>query len=218
MSKKQRDSLYAEVQKHQQTQERANSAGGIPIPTRGGDDAGENGNGGRAYSRSSSSTALSDLDDIGALPDNLLFDLPLTPEDAGEYCSLELLGGSGGSSSSSQSSPEQSGQEFSETPHIKHEYQLLHESSMYTHSPLNGQPEGCSLLEIGQTLKSLHQTHLCFLLLYCTIVYTVTSATYTDSVGVSQSLQSQQYSITQNAWWHLKHISIGRQLFKYDQH
>ncbi|XP_017580935.1 RAR-related orphan receptor C a [Pygocentrus nattereri] len=162
MSKKQRDSLYAEVQKHQQSQERAGGTGAVSLPPRGGDEVGENGNGGhgRAYSRSSSSTALSDLDDIGALPDSLLFDLPLTPEGAGEYCSLEMLGGSRGSSSSSQSSPEQSGQEFNDTPHIKHEYELLHETGMYTHSPLSGQPDGCSLLEIERITQSVVKSHI----------------------------------------------------------
>lgn len=147
MSKKQRDSLYAEVQKHQQSQERAGvlSNGG---PGHTGDEAGEKGiSHGRAYSRGSSTT-LSDLDDITTLPDGLLLDLPLTPEEAADYCSLELLGGSGGSSSSSQSSPEPSRHEFSDVTHIKHEYQTLHESGLYTRSLLNP-PEGCSLMEIG---------------------------------------------------------------------
>uniref|UniRef100_A0A8B9HR03 RAR-related orphan receptor C a n=1 Tax=Astyanax mexicanus TaxID=7994 RepID=A0A8B9HR03_ASTMX len=125
MSKKQRDSLYAEVQKHQQSQERTSGPGGITLPSRVNDDIGENGNGGH-----------------------------------GRYCSLDLLGGSGGSSSSSQSSPEQSVQEFSDTPHIKHEYQLLHETGMYTHSPLNGQPEGCSLLEIERITQSVVKSHV----------------------------------------------------------
>lgn len=147
MSKKQRDSLYAEVQKHQQSQERAGGLGnGISGHT--GDEAGENGNGhSRAYSRGSSTT-LSDLDDITTLPDGLLFDLPLTPEEAADYCSLELLGGSGGSSSSSQSSPESNRQEFGDVTHIKHEYMSPHDSGLFTRSILNP-PEGCSLMEIG---------------------------------------------------------------------
>lgn len=132
MSKKQRDSLYAEVQKHQQGQEHVSSvvsSGGVR------EEPGENSHDGhtRTCSRSSS-TALSDLDDLGGL----LFDLPLTPED--EYCGLELKGNnrtsgegsSGGSNSSSHSSVE-----------LKHEYQLLH---MY--SPRN---DGLSLLETGQS-------------------------------------------------------------------
>lgn len=144
MSKKQRDSLYAEVQKHQQSQERAGGLGN-GVPSHAGDEVGENGSShGRAYSRGSST----DLDDITTLPDGLLFDLPLTPEEAADYCSLELLGGSGGSSSSSQSSPESNRQEFSDMIHIKHEYQTLHETGLYTRSLLNP-PEGCSLMEIG---------------------------------------------------------------------
>lgn len=132
MSKKQRDSLYAEVQKHQQGQECVSSgmsSGGA------GEEPGENSPDGhpRTCSRSSS-TALSDLDDLGGL----LFDLPLTSED--EYSGLEpqgnnRAGGEGSSgrcNSSSHSSTES-----------KHNYQLLH-----SHSPLN---EGFSLLETGQS-------------------------------------------------------------------
>uniref|UniRef100_A0A9J8DHA6 RAR-related orphan receptor C a n=1 Tax=Cyprinus carpio carpio TaxID=630221 RepID=A0A9J8DHA6_CYPCA len=156
MSKKQRDSLYAEVQKHQQSQERA---GGNGVPGHAGDEVGENGRShGRAYSRGSSTT-LSDLDDITMLPDGLLFDLPLTPEEAADYCSLELLGGSSGSSSSSQSSPEPSRQEFSDTTHIKHEYQTLHETGLYTHSLLNP-PEGCSLMEIERITQNVVKSHI----------------------------------------------------------
>ncbi|MCI4380526.1 hypothetical protein PGIGA_G00240950 [Pangasianodon gigas] len=141
MSKKQRDSLYAEVQKHQQGQECVSSvmsSGGV------GEEPGENSHDGhtRTCSRSSS-TALSDLDDLGGL----LFDLPLTPED--EYCSLELQGNnrtsgegsSGGSNSSSHSSME-----------LKHECQLLH-----THSPLN---EGFSLLETERIAQSVVKSHV----------------------------------------------------------
>uniref|UniRef100_A0A671R1R7 Nuclear receptor ROR-beta-like n=1 Tax=Sinocyclocheilus anshuiensis TaxID=1608454 RepID=A0A671R1R7_9TELE len=108
MSKKQRDSLYAEVQKHQQSQE---WAGGL-------------GNG-----------------------------------EAADYCSLELLGGSGGSSSSSQSSPEPNRQEFSDTTHIKHEYQTLHEMGLYTRSLLNP-PEGCSLMEIERITQNVVKSHI----------------------------------------------------------
>lgn len=144
MSKKQRDSLYAEVQKHQQTQ---GGGGGAR------EDGGEDPIHGRAYSRSSA-PALSDLDDITTLPDGLLFDLPLTPEGASEYCALELLGGSGGSSSSTQSSPEQSGPDFADGGPVDREYQLLHEPSLFAHSLLNGSPAGCSLLEIGGSSAS----------------------------------------------------------------
>uniref|UniRef100_A0A672L877 Nuclear receptor ROR-beta-like n=1 Tax=Sinocyclocheilus grahami TaxID=75366 RepID=A0A672L877_SINGR len=119
MSKKQRDSLYAEVQKHQQSQERVGGNGS---------------NHGRAYSRGSSST-LSDLDDITMLPDGLLFDLPLTPEEAADYCSLD------------------------DTTHIKHEYQTLHKMGLYTRSLLNP-PEGCSLMEIERITQNVVKSHI----------------------------------------------------------
>lgn len=143
MSKKQRDSLYAEVQKHQQSQVCA--AHGVREES--GDVAEHNRN-----FRRGSSTALSDLDDITTLPEGLLFDLPLTPEDAGgDYCNLEMLGGSAGSSSSSQSSPEQTNLDFADgNQSIKHEYQLLHDSGLFSHAILNPLPDSCSLHEIGQ--------------------------------------------------------------------
>uniref|UniRef100_A0A8C6TDB0 RAR-related orphan receptor C b n=1 Tax=Neogobius melanostomus TaxID=47308 RepID=A0A8C6TDB0_9GOBI len=100
MSKKQRDSLYAEVQKHQKSQEGLSGGAGttsLPLSREDGvcNSAGEDGEEGlsRSYSSGGSSSTLSDLDDIATLPD--LFDLPLTPEEASEYCSLELLGGGG---------------------------------------------------------------------------------------------------------------------------
>ncbi|KAG7235702.1 hypothetical protein INR49_002332 [Caranx melampygus] len=153
MSKKQRDSLYAEVQKHQQSQECA----GIGAHEENGDMADLS----RPYRRGSS-TALSDLDDITTLPEGLLFDLPLTPEDAGgEYCNLDMLGGSGGSSSSSQSSPEQTNLDFVDGNHsIKHEYQLLHESGLFSHAILNPLPGGCSLLEIERITQSVVKSHI----------------------------------------------------------
>uniref|UniRef100_A0A672I525 RAR-related orphan receptor C b n=1 Tax=Salarias fasciatus TaxID=181472 RepID=A0A672I525_SALFA len=95
MSKKQRDSLYAEVQKHQKSQECVGAGGGgsttLSLPREdgvcgGGAEDGEEGLS-TSYSSRGSSSTLSDLDDIAALPD--LFDLPLTPEEASEYCSLE---------------------------------------------------------------------------------------------------------------------------------
>lgn len=146
MSKKQRDSLYAEVQKHQQSQE----CGGIGSREEKSDTADH----GRTYRRGSSAT-LSDLDDITTLPEGLLFDLPLTPDDGGgDYCNLDMMGGSAGSGSSSQSSPEQTCLDFGDGNHsIKHEYQLLHDSGLFSHAIFNPLPDGCSLLEIGQ-----HQT------------------------------------------------------------
>ncbi|CAB1331411.1 unnamed protein product, partial [Coregonus sp. 'balchen'] len=147
MSKKQRDSLYAEVQKHQASQELTAAR----------EEGGEVGGHGRADSRGSSA-ALSDLDDI-TLPDGLLCDLPLTPEGAErEYCNLEMMGGS---SSSSQSSPEQNGLDFGDSNHhIKHEYQLLHESGLFTHALLNPLPEGFSMLEIERITASVVKSHI----------------------------------------------------------
>ncbi|TMS20651.1 Nuclear receptor ROR-beta [Larimichthys crocea] len=112
--------------------------------------------------RRGSSTALSDLDDITTLPEGLLFDLPLTPEDAGpDYCNLDMLGGSAGSSSSSQSSPEQTNLDFVDGNHgIKHEYQLLHDSGLFSHAIFNPLPEGCSLLEIERITQSVLKSHM----------------------------------------------------------
>lgn len=144
MSKKQRDSLYAEVQKHQQAQECA----ALGVREREDSDMADHG---RTYRRNSPA-ALSDLEDISMMPEGLIFDLPLTPEDAGgDYCNLDVLSGSAGSTSSSQSSPEQTNLDFVDANHsIKHEYQLLHDSGLFSHAILNPLPEGCSLLEIGQ--------------------------------------------------------------------
>lgn len=143
MSKKQRDSLYAEVQKHQQSQECAGHGAR--------EENGDMAEHGRTFRRGSN-TALSDLDDITTLPEGLLFDLSLTPEDAGgDYCNLEMLGGSAGSGSSSQSSPEQTNLDFVDGNHsIKHEYQLLHDSGLFSHAILNPLPDPCSMLDMGQ--------------------------------------------------------------------
>lgn len=137
MSKKQRDSLYAEVQKHQQSQECA-------------------GHGAREESRDLGDHVcnFTEHEDLPNLPEGfVLFDLPPTPEDAGgDYCSQEMLGGSAGSSSSSQSSPEQTNLDFVDGIHsIKHEYQLLHDSGFFSQAILNPLPEACSLLDIGQS-------------------------------------------------------------------
>lgn len=140
MSKKQRDILYSEVQRHQQSQ------AGLGVR----DDKSDMGDLNCAYRRSSSTT-LSDLDDITALPEGLLFELPLTPEEAaGDYYNLNMLSMSGGSSSSSQSSPEQTNIDFGEgNDNIKQEYQLLHDPGLFSHAMLNPLPGGYSLLEIG---------------------------------------------------------------------
>ncbi|XP_053739755.1 RAR-related orphan receptor C a [Synchiropus splendidus] len=153
MSKKQRDSLYAEVQKHQQSQECARH--GVR------EENGDMVDHGRTYRRGSGA-ALSDLDDITTLPEGLLFDLPLTPEDGcGDYCNLDILAGSAGSSSSSQSSPEQTTLDFTEGNHnIKHEYQLLHDSGLFSHAILNPLPEGCSLYELEHITQSVVKSHI----------------------------------------------------------
>uniref|UniRef100_A0A3Q2ZY60 RAR-related orphan receptor C a n=1 Tax=Kryptolebias marmoratus TaxID=37003 RepID=A0A3Q2ZY60_KRYMA len=153
MSKKQRDSLYAEVQKHQQSLECAGAGAR--------EDNSNMADHNCAYRRGSSA-ALSDLDDITTLPEGLLFDLPLTPEDAGgEYCNLDMLGGSAGSSSSSQSSPEQSSLDFADGNNsIKHEYQLLHDSGLFSHAIVNPVPESCSLLEIEHIIQSVVKSHI----------------------------------------------------------
>lgn len=153
MSKKQRDSLYAEVQKHQQSQESV----GVGAHEENSDMADHI----HTYRRGSITT-LSDLDDITTLPEGLLFDLPLTPEDtSGEYCNLDMLGGSTGSSSSSQSSPEQTNLDFVDSNHsIKHEYQLFQESGLFSHAILNPLPDSCSLLEIERITQSVVRSHI----------------------------------------------------------
>ncbi|KAK9519062.1 hypothetical protein VZT92_021815 [Zoarces viviparus] len=154
MSKKQRDSLYAEVQKHQQAQESA------ALGVREREDSDVAGHG-RTYRRISPA-ALSDLEDISVMQEGLMFDLPLTPEDAaGDYCNLDVLSGSAGSTSSSQSSPEQTNLDFLDANHnIKHEYQLLHDSGLFSHAILNPLPEGCSLLEIERITQSVLKSYI----------------------------------------------------------
>lgn len=154
MSKKQRDSLYAEVQKHQQSQECVvHSAREESV------DISDHG---CAYRRGSG-TALGDLDEITTLPEGLLFDLPLTPEDGGgDYCNLEMLGGSAGSSLSSHSSPEQNNLDCVDKHGIKHEYQLLHDSGLFSHAIHTPLPEPCSLLDTGQYKHHRHLLTACW--------------------------------------------------------
>lgn len=168
MSKKQRDSLYAEVQKHQKSQECVSSGGGgsttLSLPREDGlcgvgtEDAEEGLS--RSYSSGGSTSTLSDLDDIAALPD--LFDLPLTPEEASEYCSLELLGGGGtstgntsnssssssSSSSSNQNSPQQTMLDTTDTSGV----QLLHTHPLLSrrHALLDQLPDDCSISDLGE--------------------------------------------------------------------
>ncbi|XP_068604518.1 RAR-related orphan receptor C b [Brachionichthys hirsutus] len=160
MSKKQRDSLYAEVQKHQKSQECADGVCG------GGREDGEEGLS-RSYSTGGSSSTLSDLDDIAALPD--LFDLPLTPEEDSVYCSRELLGGgasagntsnsssssSSSSSLSNQNSPQQSLLDGADSNGI----QRLH-SRAHTHPLLDHLPDGCSITDLEHITQSIVKSHL----------------------------------------------------------
>ncbi|XP_035377868.1 RAR-related orphan receptor C a [Electrophorus electricus] len=160
MSKKQRASLYAEVQKHQQSQEHEGDLGVAPVLPRAGAEPSGSVHG-RAYSRSSSS-APSDFDDVGALPDGLPFDFPRTPEGASEYGTLEPLGGCRGNGSSPQSSPEQSGAECGDGPHVRRDHRPLQEVEMglYTRSLLHGLPDSCSLLEIERITQSIVKSHM----------------------------------------------------------
>lgn len=170
MSKKQRDSLYAEVQKHQKSQEGGSGGAAstsLPLSREDGvcSSAGEDGEEGlsRSYSSGGSSSTLSDLDDIAALPD--LFDLPLTPEEASEYCSLELLGGgastgntsnsssasSSASSLSNQNSPQQTILDGSDSNGI----QLVH-----SHLLLDNLPDDCSIADLERITQSIVKSHL----------------------------------------------------------
>lgn len=172
MSKKQRDSLYAEVQKHQKSQECVGAGGGgstaLSIPKDDGvcGGSGEDGEEGlsRSYSTGGSSSTLSDLDDIAALPD--LFDLPLTPEEASEYCSLELLGGgastgntsnsssssSSSSSLSNQNSPQQTLLDGADGNGIQllHTHSHTHPLLGHTHALLDNLPDDCSITDLGE--------------------------------------------------------------------
>ncbi|KAJ3595482.1 hypothetical protein NHX12_004785 [Muraenolepis orangiensis] len=156
MSKKQRDSLYAEVQKHQKSQEGLGSAGegpgGLSLPREEAmcGAATEDAKGGlsRSYSTGGSSSALSDLEDIAALPD--LFDLPLTPEEASEYCGLDLLGGGDGDSTMMDGA-DGSGM------------QLMHTHALLVHahaSLLDQLPGDCSLVELERITQSILTSHM----------------------------------------------------------
>lgn len=173
MSKKQRDSLYAEVQKHQKSQECVGSGGAgsttLSLPKEdgicggGGEDMEEGLS--RSYSTGGSSSTLSDLDDIAALPD--LFDLPLTPEEASEYCSLDLLGGGGSagntsnsssssstsSSLSNQNSPQQTALDGVDGNGIQllHTHSHTHPLLGHIHALLDQLPDDCSITDLGET-------------------------------------------------------------------
>ncbi|XP_076837213.1 RAR-related orphan receptor C b [Brachyhypopomus gauderio] len=160
MSKKQRDSLYAEVQRHQQLSQDC-----LGVLGRDGDGGGDASGDSRTYSSGGSSTGLGDLDDIATLPDGLLFDLPLSPGEAREYCALELLddrsgGGSSGAGSSNQSSPEPSIMDASEAGRVRHNYELLAEPRLLTHALLGALSDDCSLLEIERITHNAVKSHL----------------------------------------------------------
>lgn len=133
MSKKQRDSLYAEVQKHQQNQEQGGGAEDDPETLS------------RVYTTSVSS-GLSDLDDIAILSDGFLFDFPLTPEGNSTYYNLDLL-------TSAQPSPDQSSIDVSDAKFVKQEsmYELMLEPSLFPHGPLENSQLAADIatIEIG---------------------------------------------------------------------
>ncbi|XP_025932298.1 nuclear receptor ROR-beta-like [Apteryx rowi] len=144
MSKKQRDSLYAEVQKHQQSQEQ----GGVPKDEP------------EALSRvytTSVSSGLSDLDDISALSDGLLFDFPLTPDGGSAYYNLDLL-------ASAQPSPDPSSLDVAEAALIKQEslYELMLEPALLAHGALEGGQLAAdiSVLEIDRIAQNVVKSHL----------------------------------------------------------
>uniref|UniRef100_A0A671X3D0 RAR-related orphan receptor C b n=1 Tax=Sparus aurata TaxID=8175 RepID=A0A671X3D0_SPAAU len=141
MSKKQRDSLYAEVQKHQKSQECVGSGGAGSTTL-------------RSYSTGGSSSTLSDLDDIAALPD--LFDLPLTPEEASEYCSLDLLGGGG------SNSPQQTALDGVDGNGIQllHTHSHTHPLLGHIHALLDQLPDDCSITDLEHITQSIVKSHL----------------------------------------------------------
>ncbi|NWZ39718.1 RORB protein, partial [Brachypodius atriceps] len=144
MSKKQRDSLYAEVQKHQQSQEQSGGTKDEPEPLS------------RVYTTSVSS-GLSDLDDISTLSDGLLFDFPLTPDGSSTYYNLDLL-------ASAQPSPDQSSLDVADATLIKQEsiYELMLEPGLLAHGALEGAqlPPDISVLEIDRVAQNVVKSHL----------------------------------------------------------
>uniref|UniRef100_UPI00398ECDF6 nuclear receptor ROR-beta-like isoform X1 n=1 Tax=Pristiophorus japonicus TaxID=55135 RepID=UPI00398ECDF6 len=144
MSKKQRDSLYAEVQKHQQHQEQLAAK--------------EDSEGlARVYTNSVSS-GLGDLDDISStFSDGLLFDFPLTPEGGNSFYNFDL-------STSAEPSPDQSAMDVNDIKHIKQEslYEIMLEPSLFSYpSPENGQlATEISMTEIDRIAQNVVESHL----------------------------------------------------------
>uniref|UniRef100_A0A4W3GE27 Nuclear receptor ROR-beta-like n=1 Tax=Callorhinchus milii TaxID=7868 RepID=A0A4W3GE27_CALMI len=142
MSKKQRDSLYAEVQRHQQHQEQLSSQEAPEALT-------------RVYSNSVSS-GLADLDEISSFSDGLLFDFPLTPDGSSSFYNFDLP-------ASAQTSPDQSGTDGNGLKHIKQEsvYEITLQPSFcsYDNSQLSA-TSGVSMLEIDRVAQNVVESHL----------------------------------------------------------
>uniref|UniRef100_A0A452J115 RAR related orphan receptor B n=1 Tax=Gopherus agassizii TaxID=38772 RepID=A0A452J115_9SAUR len=142
MSKKQRDSLYAEVQKHQQNQEQNRvSKDDSEVLA-------------RVYPTSVSS-GVSDLDDISLLSDGLLFDFPLTPDGGSTYYNLDLL-------TSAQPSPDQSSMDVSDAKFIKQEsiYELMLEPGLFAHSTLEGGTDPQTSSTENRIAQNVVKSHL----------------------------------------------------------
>uniref|UniRef100_A0A6J0SRR5 Nuclear receptor ROR-beta-like n=1 Tax=Pogona vitticeps TaxID=103695 RepID=A0A6J0SRR5_9SAUR len=146
MSKKQRDSLYAEVQKHQQSQEQGGGGTKEEVDTLS-----------RVYTTSVSS-GFSDLDDISVLSDGFLFDFPLTPDGNSTYYNLDLL-------TSAQPSPDQSSLDLSDAKLIKQEsiYEIMLEApALLPHGPLdnNQLATDISAMEIERLAQNVVKSHI----------------------------------------------------------
>uniref|UniRef100_A0A8C9Y9U5 RAR-related orphan receptor C b n=1 Tax=Sander lucioperca TaxID=283035 RepID=A0A8C9Y9U5_SANLU len=162
MSKKQRDSLYAEVQKHQKSQECVSSAGGGPtalsLPKKDGVCGVEDGEEALSRSYSSGGSTLSDLDDIAALPD--LFDLPLTPEEASKYCSLEVVGGGASTGNTSNSSSSSSSPSSLNGIQLLHTHSHTHPLLGHTRALLDHLPDDCSITDLERITQGIVKSHL----------------------------------------------------------
>ncbi|XP_036592892.1 nuclear receptor ROR-beta-like [Trichosurus vulpecula] len=133
MSKKQRDSLYAEVQRHQQNQEAGQTLDGGGLIPRDGTNV---------------TSSLSDLDHLSGLPDGLLFDMPLSPEEteasttAPTYYTLDLLG-------SARPSPEPTCLETL--------YEMGLDPGVLVHSGTPGMPPDRDIERVAQNIIRSHR-------------------------------------------------------------
>uniref|UniRef100_A0A8D2Q552 Uncharacterized protein n=1 Tax=Varanus komodoensis TaxID=61221 RepID=A0A8D2Q552_VARKO len=144
MSKKQRDSLYAEVQKHQKMQDQISQAkGDLEMSSR--------------VHTTSVSSGLSDLDDISVLSDGLLFDLPLTPDGDSTGYNLDLL-------TSTQPSPDPSSMDNSDSMHAKPDAlcELALEPSPFSHSPLSSiqLASDISVMDLEFMIQNVVKSHM----------------------------------------------------------